>query len=97
MKERSSSSQIMTNETEMKSLTKVIVVPQNGKFHLRTSNGFPIGSRMLTVAPETGKDYPELKSEFSSRHDASRAALEWNLYLSMAAKKKSKSKQRFAD
>lgn len=81
----------------MKSLTKVIVVPQGDKFHLRTSNGFAIGSRMLTVAPEPGKDYPELKSEFSSKHDANRAALEFNLYLNWAAKKKSKSKQRFAD
>lgn len=81
----------------MKSLTKVIVVPQGDTFHLRTIQGFPIGSRMLTVAPEKGKDYPELKSVFTSKHDASRAALEFNLYLQHAAKKKSKSKQRFAD
>lgn len=81
----------------MKSLTKVIVVPHGDTFHLRTSQGFPIGSRMLTVAPEKGKDYPELKSVFLSKHDANRAALEWNVYLLHAAKKKSKSKQRFAD
>lgn len=81
----------------MKSLTKVVVVPQDDKFLLRTTNGFPIGSRMLTVAPEKGKDYPELKSEFSSKHEANRAALEFNLYLNWAAKKKSKSKMRYAD
>lgn len=77
--------------------TKVVVIPDGDQFVLRTSNGYPIGARMLTVAPEKGKDYPQLTSRFDSRNDANRACLAWNMYILWADKKKSKSKARYAD
>lgn len=81
----------------MKRITKIVVIEQSGQFILRTSNGFPIGSRLLSVAPETGKDLPDLRSEFPTKTEAARAALDFNMYLLWAAKKKSKSRARFAD
>ena len=78
--------------------TRVIVVAaDDGKFRLRTEHGFPIGSRMLGVAPEPDKDYPELTDTFGTKLDANRAALRWNLYLAHAEKKKTKKIYRLSE
>src|SRR6188472_2573886 len=77
--------------------SKVSVIPEANEFILRTSLGFPIGSRMLGPAPEEGKDYPELQDRFTERLDADRAALRWNMYLAHAAKKRPKSKGRISE
>lgn len=78
--------------------TRIIITTKlDGTFKLMTENGFPIGSRLLTVAPDTGRDYPELQDVFATKSEAERAAMRWNLYLNDAAKKKSKTKYRSSE
>jgi hypothetical protein len=78
--------------------TRIIVVTSgDGTFRLITELGFPIGSRLLTVAPEPGKDYPDLQDTFPTRLEADRAAIRWNTYLLWADKKKSKQKSRISE
>lgn len=78
--------------------TRIIVVTKlDDTFKLTTEYGFPIGSRLLTVAPETGKDYPDLQDVFDTKLEADRAAMRWNLYLIHAAKKKSKKRERISE
>ena len=72
----------------------LVTMQEDGQFRIRTEIGFPIGSRMLTVAPEEDKDFPELQDTFKTRLEADRAALRWNLYLRWAKKKKAKNKNR---
>lgn len=76
---------------------KVVVILQDDEFILRTSHGHPIGSRMFSVAPEAGRDYPELTDRFSTKVDADRAAMRFNLYLLHAAKKRNKTKSRISE
>jgi len=65
---------------------------------LRTTLGNPVGGRMLTVAPQDGKIYPEIPSgPIESKLDAERLRLAWNTYLIHALKSRSKSKVRTAD
>lgn len=77
--------------------TRVLVVPDGAVFRLRTSLGFPIGPRMLSVAPEPGKDYPEIQDTFTTKLEADRAAVRFNTYLLWAEKKKSKQKSRISE
>jgi hypothetical protein len=77
--------------------SKVVVIHEGNQFLLMTSFGFKIGSRMLTAAPEAGKDFPELTDRFETKAEADRAAMKWNLYLLHADKKRSKTKQRISE
>ena len=77
--------------------TRIKVVHCENKFRLLTELGFPIGARLLTVAPEKGRDYPDLQDVFATKLEAERAAIRWNTYLLHAAKKKSKTKTRISE
>lgn len=77
---------------------KVIVVPVEGGFTLRTENDFPVGQRMLSVAPKKGSDFPVVPdAPFRSEFEANKAKLDWNTYLLHAEKTKSKSRTRTAE
>jgi len=77
--------------------TRIVVVEQSGAFKLRTERGFVLGPRLYSIEPEKGKSKPDLKDEFTTKLDADRAALAWNMYLTWAWQKRSKSKARTAD
>lgn len=65
---------------------------------LRTTLGNPVGARMLTVAPQSGKSLPEVPSgPIESKLDAERLRLAWNTYLIHAHKSREKSRVRTAD
>lgn len=64
---------------------------------LKTSLGLTVGTRMLSTAPEDGKDYPEIPEEFQNKLDADRACLRWNEYLLHAWQKRSKTKRRISE
>jgi hypothetical protein len=78
-------------------MTKVVVIAEGTEFVLRTSHGYKIGSRMLSVAPESGRDYPEMTDRFATKAEADRAAMRFNLYLIHAENKRSKTKQRISE
>lgn len=75
----------------------IVVTTGDGEFRLITEFGFPIGSRLLSVAAEKGRDLPELTDRFVSKIAAQRAALRWNQYLLHAHAKKSKQKGRISE
>lgn len=70
----------------------IVVTPFEGSFRLITDKGYPIGGRLLTVAPEKDREYPDLQDTFEKKLDADRAALRWNQYLLHASKKRAKRK-----
>lgn len=59
---------------------------------LRTSNDNPVGSRLLTVDPEEGRELPLIPptAGWTTKIDAERAAIRWNMYLRWAQDKKRK-------
>ena len=76
----------------------VVLDPTPDGYVLRTSLGNPVGTRMHTVAPQSGKQLPEVpKGPIESKLDAERLRLAWNTYLIHAYKSRSKSKVRTAD
>jgi hypothetical protein len=77
--------------------TRIIVTEEAGVFRLRTERGFVLGPRLYSVAPESGKVLPGLQDEFPNKLAATRAAMDWNVYLLWAWKKRSKSRERSAD
>jgi hypothetical protein len=78
--------------------TKVVVKQTASGFHLETEYGFPIGPRMLSVAPKEGSEYPVVPTgPFASEFEANVAKLEWNTYLLHASKNRSKSKSRSSE
>jgi hypothetical protein len=77
--------------------TRIIVTEHAGLFRLTTERGYVLGPRLYSVSPEEGKVFPDLKDEFTTKLDASRAAMDWNMYLLYASKKRAKSRDRSAD
>jgi hypothetical protein len=77
--------------------TRIIITEEAGLFRLRTERGFVLGPRLYSVSPEAGKVLPDLKDEFPNKLAATRAAMDWNVYLIWAWKKRSKSRERSAD
>jgi LmbE family N-acetylglucosaminyl deacetylase len=77
--------------------SRIIVTEKDGVFHLRTERGYVLGPRLYSVAPEGGKVLPDLKDEFENKLAATRAAMDWNVYLLWAWKKRAKSRERSAD
>jgi hypothetical protein len=78
--------------------TKVVVKQTASGFHLETEYGFPIGPRMLSVAPKEATEYPlDPTRPFASEFEANVAKLEWNTYLLHASKNRSKSKSRSSE
>lgn len=69
-------------------LTVTVVARPDGRFELRTPNGFPVGNRMISTAPEPGRAFPPEQTVFDSKPAASRAAAEWIVYLAAAKKRK---------
>jgi hypothetical protein len=84
-------------EKRTMSHTRIVVTEEAGVFRLRTERGFVLGPRLYSVAPEAGKVLPGLKDEFTEKLPATRAAMDWNVYLLWAWKKRSKSRERSAD
>jgi hypothetical protein len=84
-------------EKRTMSHTRIVVTEEAGVFRLRTERGFVLGPRLYSVAPEAGKSLPDLKDEFPNKLAATRAAMDWNVYLLWAWKKRSKSRERSAD
>jgi len=84
-------------EERRMSHTRIVVTEEAGVFRLRTERGFVLGPRLYSVAPEKGKSLPDLKDEFTEKLSATRAAMDWNVYLIWAWKKRSKSRERSAD
>ena len=79
------------------SQSRIIVTEEAGVFRLRTERGYVLGPRLYSVAPETGKVLPALQDEFPTKLAATRAAMDWNVYLLWAWKKRAKSRERSAD
>lgn len=79
------------------SQSRIIVTEEAGVFRLRTERGYVLGPRLYSVAPETGKVLPALQDEFPTKLAATRAAMDWNVYLLWAWKKRTKSLERSAD
>jgi hypothetical protein len=79
------------------SQSRIIVTEEAGVYRLRTERGFVLGPRLYSVAPETGRVLPALQDEFPTKLAATRAAMDWNVYLLWAWKKRSKSRERSAD
>ena len=78
--------------------TKVVVIESNGEFVMRTERGMPVGDRLLSIAPDKGKTFPEVPSKpFVTKLEAERSRLAWNLYLAHAWKKRSKSRVRTSE
>lgn len=77
--------------------TRIVVTEEAGVFRLRTERGYVLGPRLYSVAPEDGKILPDLKDEFTNKLAATRAAMDWNVYLLWAWKKRSKIRERSAD
>jgi len=77
--------------------TRITVTEEAGVYRLRTERGFVLGPRLYSVAPETGKVLPALKDEFPTKLAATRAAMDWNVYLLHAWQKQSKKRERSAD
>lgn len=80
--------------------TRIVVTEEAGMFRLRTERGYVPGPRLYSVAPEEGKMLPDLKDEFTTKLAATRAAMDWNVYLLWAWKngqKAAKSRERSAD
>jgi len=77
--------------------TRIIVTEEAGVFRLRTERGFVLGPRLYSVAPEAGRVLPDLKDEFTNKLAATRAAMDWNVYLLHAWNKRSKKRERSAD
>jgi hypothetical protein len=76
---------------------RVIVTEEAGVFRLRTERGFVLGPRLYSVAPEAGRVLPGLQDEFPNKLAATRAAMDWNVYLLYAWQKRSKKGERSAD
>jgi hypothetical protein len=71
----------------------ITVTPRNdGLFELRTSNGFPVGNRLISSAPEPGRKLPPEQTVFTDRIEASKAAADWIIYLAGVRKKKKRGK-----
>lgn len=79
------------------SQSRIIVTEEAGVFRLRTERGYVLGPRLYSVAPETGRVLPALQDEFPTKLAATRAAMDWNVYLLWAWKKRTKSLERSAD
>lgn len=74
-------------------MLSILVTPRpDGLFELRTSNGFPVGNRLISSAPEPGRMYPPEQTVFTDRIEASKAAADWIVYLSGVRKKKKRGK-----
>jgi hypothetical protein len=84
-------------EKRTMSHTRIVVTEEAGVFRLRTERGFVLGPRLYSVTPEAGKVLPGLQDEFPNKLAATRAAMDWNVYLIWAWKKRSKSRERSAD
>lgn len=71
-------------------MTKVVVKPtDSGEFELRTEYGAVLGSRLYTSQPEPDKEYPEIPDKpFRTNLEAQRHAMNWNLYLRYAKKRR---------
>ncbi len=67
--------------------TRVIVTEEAGVFRLRTERGFVLGPRLYSANPEDGKVLPGLQDEFPNKLAATRAAMDWNVYLLYAWQK----------
>jgi len=79
-------------------LPSVVLKETPEGYVLRTSFGNPVGTRMHTVAPQSGKSLPEVPSgPIESKLDAERLRLAWNTYLIHAHKTREKYKVRTAD
>jgi hypothetical protein len=77
--------------------TRIIVTEEAGVFRLRTERGFVLGPRLYSANPEDGKVLPGLQDEFPNKLAATRAAMDWNVYLLYAWQKRSKKGERSAD
>ena len=77
--------------------TRIIVIEEAGVFRLKTERGYVLGPRLYSANPEDGKELPGLQDEFPNKLSATRAAMDWNMYLLYAWKKRSKSRERSAD
>ncbi len=77
--------------------TRIVVTEEAGVFRLRTERGFVLGPRLYSVSPEAGRVLPDLKDEFENKLAATRAAMDWNVYLLYAWQKRAKSRDRSAD
>ena len=79
------------------SQSRIVVTEEAGLFRLRTERGYVLGPRLYSVSPEDGRVLPDLKDEFENKLAATRAAMDWNVYLLYAWQKRSKSRERSAD
>lgn len=81
-------------------MTRVIVVPRDGRFVLRTDRDAPVGNRMIRGTVPNGTRMPPEETEFATENEARKAAMDWNVYLVAVDSQKERAKQknvRFAD
>jgi hypothetical protein len=69
-------------------VTRVSVVEEAGVFVLRTAAGNLVGPRMWSQDPEKGRPMPSTQARYTTRSEADRAAIAWNVYLAGIKKRK---------